>query len=270
MSVVPARWALAVAVAVSLAASAGGCAGRRARAAQSQVLTAEAAYHRALNLIGRGRYDPAKSILEKIEFAPKERTTLEPLVRLAIADATFYKGDDISLIDARSKYLDFVTLYADNSMAAYAQFQAGMCSLKQVSNPTRDQTETLAAINDLREIARKFPDSPYVMAGRGSIEAAESNLAKHEYFVGRFYMKKKAYLAASARFREIVDKYPRFEGMEKVYFQLGKALILANSGAEGRIYLDKLVTDYPKGAYAAQARRLLAGAEAESKRSEKS
>ena len=49
-------------------------------------------------------------------------------MRIGVADATFYQGHDLALIDARNLYLDFVTLNADHELAPYAQFQAGICS----------------------------------------------------------------------------------------------------------------------------------------------
>jgi outer membrane protein assembly factor BamD len=151
-----------------------------------------------------------------------------------------------------------VTLYGDDPHAPYAQFQTGTCALKQISKPGRDQGQTRAAIVDFEEVERRYSRSPDVAAARAEVDVANSVLAEHEFRVGRFYMKRKAYFAAAERFRSVLEKYPRFGEKQKVYLELGRALILAKNGVEGSIYLDKLVSDYPGDPRAAEARKLLA------------
>lgn len=256
-----ARGGLLAAVALLAFVPVPGCAGRRQRArAEVEVLTPEAAYARALQQLGAGRLRRARSHLEKVPFTADSRPVLEPLVRLALADAIFYAGDDVSLVDARSKYLDFVTYYGDHPRAPYAQLQAGVCSLKQARHPSRDQSDTRVALGDLREVERRWPTSPYVRAARDMIALGEGKLAEHEFIVGRFYYQKKAYASAIGRFRSLLEHYPRYREKEKVYFYLGQALLRSGNAVEGRVYLDKLVADYPNGRYAQQARKVLGAA----------
>ncbi len=236
-----------------------GCGGRRHRSkTEAEVLPVEALYDKALEELGQGHLRRARAHLDRIQFTVDNRPVLEPLVRLAIADATFHAGDDLSLIDARGKYLDFVTFYGDHPKAPYAQLQAGVCSLKQARHPARDQSQTRVAIGDLREVERRWPVSPYVRATRDMLERAEGSLAEHEFIVGRFYFQKNAYPSAIGRFRQILDAYPRYPGKEKLYYYLGQALLHTNNAPEARVYLDKLVMDYPNGRYAEEARKIMA------------
>ena len=87
------------------------------------LLTAEDLYRQGVAAIEQRKLR-VRTLLERIHSA-QDRPDLEPPVRLALADATFYLGDDVSLIEAHAKYLDFVTLYGDHAQAPYAQFQAG-------------------------------------------------------------------------------------------------------------------------------------------------
>jgi len=239
----------------------GGCAARRkTEGAATELMSAETAYRRAQQALAARKLTRAKQLLEKIQFTAEDRATLEPLVRLALADATFYLGDDLSMIEARAKYLDFVTLFGDHPKASYAQFQAGVCSLTQVKDPSRDQTQTRLASADLAEVERRYPASNYTRAARDMLDRVDATLAEHEFVVGRFYLKRKAYAPAAERFRGILEKYARYPDKQKIYFYLGHALLLGNSDAEGRIYLDKLITDYPESRYAADAKKVLAAA----------
>lgn len=247
-----------------------GCAHRKqGKNDEAMLLPADVLYHKAEQEIVQGNYRKAKTYLERIQYTSENRKGLEPLVRLALADLAFYGGDSIALIEARSKYLDFVTLYGDHPRAPYAQLQAGVCSLKQVSHPMRDQSQTQTAIADLKEVERRYPGSPYVRAAADFMDRAEANLAEHDVLVGRFYFKRRAYLAASERFRSVLQRYPRYTGKERVYFYLGQALLRMNNDTEGRIYLDKLVADYPNGEFTEEAKRLLAHASPAEKGSRK-
>ncbi len=237
-----------------------GCAAKKKSAAAAEVVTAEATLVQVDAAMARRQMRKAKILLQKIQFTQTERPTYEPLVRLALADATYYLGDDLSLIEARSKYLDFVTLYADHPKAPYAQFQAGMCSVKQIYSASRDQGQTRVAIEDFREIDKRWPKSPYARAARQFVGKGQDELAEHEFIVGNFYWKKKAYQAATERFTGLLDTYPSYGQKDKVFYWLGRTLIAAKSPDEGRVWLDQVLNQYPRSKYAKLATQLLADA----------
>jgi len=249
------RAVAALAAAALLVVAATGCGAKRKAAEEKKFPTSEARYRFGMELLAKRKLTKAKANLSRVDlFSAEDRAQLEPMVRLALADTEFYRGNDIALIDARALYLDFVTLYGDHPLAPYAQYQAGVCSLGQVNDPSRDQTQTLRAIDDLREVVRRYPQSPFSAAARLSIRTADSNLAAHEVIVGRFYEKKKNWLAATDRYREVLDTYPDYADLDEVYYRLGHSLMRMDNDVEARIYLSKLVDDYPETDYAAKAR----------------
>jgi outer membrane protein assembly factor BamD len=233
------------------------CAARRSSQEDARITDPAELYRLAVEALEQDKSLKAKEYLERIQYMPDGRTKLEPLVRLALADTAFVTGDDISLIDARAKYLDFVTLFGDHARAPYAQTQAGVCSLRQAARASRDQTQTIVAINDLKEVARRYPKSAYVRAAADRIREGEGRLAEHEVTVGKFYFKRKSYFAAIERMRGVLQKYPDFAGKEPVYYYLGESLARTNNDTEGRLYLEKLIADYPHGKFAEDARRTL-------------
>jgi outer membrane protein assembly factor BamD len=250
---------LSIGLAALLLIAAPGCAHRKQKKeATIERLPAEALFQRATEELQARSLRKARLDLEKIQFTAENRPKLEPLVKVALADVTFYQGDSISLIEARSKYLDFVQLYGDNARAPYAQFQAGVCSLKQVRDPARDQAQTQRAIDDLKEVGRRYPQSPYADPAQDMIDEGEKNLAEHEFVVGTFYRKKKSYDAAVLRYRGLLETYPQYRAKDKLYYWLGWTLFESRQPAQGRVYLDQVVSDYPKSRYAPLAKRILA------------
>jgi outer membrane protein assembly factor BamD len=248
---------LSVAAVVLILAS-GGCASKKKSKQTTEVLSAEQSLAQADQAMAHHQLRKAKTILQKIQFTQADRAVYEPLVRIGLADATYYLGDDLSLIEARSKYLDFVTLYADHPRAPYAQFQAGMCSVKQIISASRDQAQTRVAIADFQEIDKRWPASPYGRAARQFLGKGEDALGEHEFIVGTFYRKKKVYDAAADRYKFLLESYPTYRAKDKVYYWLGWTLTKASEPAEGRVWLDQVMTEYPRSKYATMAQQLLA------------
>jgi outer membrane protein assembly factor BamD len=257
-----ARAAAAALLALGIGLGAAACAGRPKQTRLDRELAgldARGLYERGLEYLARRDLTQARRIFERIEFLdqPDLRQELEPLVRLALADTTFYQRGGVALIDARSLYLDFVTLYGTHPLAPYAQLQAGLCSLEQVYAPSRDQTQTLQALADLEEVVRRWPDSPFAEGARNLQRRAQENLAQHELQVGEFYMTKKAYEAAAERFRRVLELYPAFEDRPRALYQLGRAHVLNKNAGEATVYLQQLVAEYADSELAGEARRLL-------------
>ena len=245
-------------LAVAVLATAPGCASRKKAQQTAEVLTAEQTMARVELAMAKHELRKAKALLQKIQFTQEERSVYEPLVRLGLADATYYLGDDLSLIEARSKYLDFVTLYGDHPRAPYAQFQAGMCSVKQIYSASRDQAQTLVAIEDFEEIDKRWPGSLYARAARQFLGKGQDSLGEHEFIVGTFYRKRKKYDAASARYKGLLVKFPTYRAKDKVYYWLGWTLTQASEPAEGRVWLDQVMVEYPRSKFAEMAKQLLA------------
>ena len=247
-----------VAVALLLLLTAGsGCGKGKKKEAAPQFLSAAEIYEQAKRELEQDDLRQAQSLLEQITYSTEDRAELEPLVRLAIADATFYQNYGVALIDARSLYQDFVALYADHALAPYAQFQAGVCSLKQVVHPSRDQAQTHQAIADLSVVIERWPSSSYAEAARSMIRSAEHNLAEHEFMVGRFYLHRKTPAAAVTRFEIVLDRYPDYGELDKIYYHLGQAELAQGHDVEARIWLDKVVKDFPHGSFYDEAVKVL-------------
>ncbi len=235
-----------------------GCGGRKEASFGHEFRDGAVVYQEAMTMLRARNLTKAKRLLEGIQYTRENRSDLEPLVRLRLADVSFYSGNNLSLIDARSMYLNFVTLYTDHEQAPYAQMQAGIASLLQANHPTRDQSESLQAIFDLRQVLVQFPESPYSVAATDRINEAESTLAEHDFIVGQFYLKRGAYGAAYARFQTILETYPRYRDREKLLFHIGKSLVLDERNEEGRIYIDRVQREFPAGEFDKECRSLLA------------
>ncbi len=105
---------------------------------------------------------------------------------------------------AAQRYLDF---YPADEDAAYAQYLIALTYYDQIDKIGRDQGNTLKAMQALRVVFERYPDSEYAKSARLKFDLALDHLAAKEMEVGRYYLKRGFYLAAINRFRVVVQDY---------------------------------------------------------------
>jgi len=105
---------------------------------------------------------------------------------------------------AAQRYLDFFP--ADDD-AAYAQFLISLSFYDRITDVGRDQGNTFEALQQLRTVIERYPDSEFAGPARLKFDLALSHLAGQEMEVGRFYLKRDHYSAAINRFRAVVEDY---------------------------------------------------------------
>ena len=101
----------------------------------------------------------------------------------------------------------FIQLHPAHRDIAYAYYLRALCYYEQIADIQRDQRGTAEAMNALREVATRFPDTAYARDAQLKIDLCFDHLAGKEMEIGRYYETQKEYLAAINRFRTVVDNY---------------------------------------------------------------
>ena len=109
--------------------------------------------------------------------------------------------------DAVSSANRFLTIHPGNAEAPYAHYLVAMSYYQQIADVTRDQAVTQQASDAFGELIRRYPDSRYAADARLKLDLINDHLAGKEMEVGRFYERSGNWLAASLRFRTVVDQY---------------------------------------------------------------
>jgi len=82
-----------------------------------------------------------------------------------------------------------------------------MSYYQQIPDITRDQTISQQAADAFNELIRRYPESRYASDARLKLDLLRDHLAGKDMEVGRFYQRSGQWLAASYRFRNVVDNY---------------------------------------------------------------
>jgi outer membrane protein assembly factor BamD len=101
----------------------------------------------------------------------------------------------------------FLTIHPGNSEAPYAHYLIAMSYYQQIEDVNRDQATTQQALDAFNELIRLYPDTRYASDARLKLDLIQDHLAGKEMDVGRFYERSGEWLAASLRFRKVVDQY---------------------------------------------------------------
>jgi outer membrane protein assembly factor BamD len=101
----------------------------------------------------------------------------------------------------------FLTIHPGNEEAPYAQYLIAMSYYQQIADVTRDQSTTQQASDAFGELIRRYPETRYAADARLKVDLLNDHLAGKEMEIGRFYQRSGDWLAATYRFRSVVDKY---------------------------------------------------------------
>ncbi len=204
-----------------------------------------------------------KKSLDKGRLVLKQVTQLYPTsifaqkAKIAIADSYVKKRDSASLIVAASEYQEYLGLYPNSPDAIYAKYQIGMCYFFQMKKPGRDQTNTIAAIKAFESLVRQFPDTREADMAQKNITEAKGNLATHIFLIGRTNFLVNAFQGAIHRFKEVMDQYPSFRGMEQLIFLTAESYMGLGDVETARSFYQQVVERYAGSKYSKKAAKKL-------------
>ncbi|MEM9139356.1 MAG: outer membrane protein assembly factor BamD [Pseudomonadota bacterium] len=129
------------------------------------------------------------------------------LAKRAMINSAFasYQAGDVGAARASAKR--FIDLYPSDEDAPYAQYLIALTYYDNIVDVSRDQATTTAALRELTEVTRRYPQSDYARDAKLKIDLTHNHLAGKEMTVGRYYLKRGHYVAAINRFKVVIEKY---------------------------------------------------------------
>jgi outer membrane protein assembly factor BamD len=187
------------------------------------------------------------------------QSTYRADAKLGIGDTYLGEGTTEAFILAISEFREFLTFYPTHPRADYAQFKLGMAHFYQMRGAERDQTETREAIKELTVFAERFGRTSSLAAeAAGRLREAKDRLADSEYRVGFFYYRSKWYPGAVDRFKAVIERDPLYTNRDALYFHLADSLVKVQRPAEALPYLERLVAEFERSEYLAEAQKRVA------------
>jgi outer membrane protein assembly factor BamD len=124
---------------------------------------------------------------------------------LIMQAAAYHRDKDYE--NSRASAQRFIDFYPADDDAAYAQYLLALSYYDQVDAVGRDQGVTFQALQALRAVIERYPDSEYARSAILKFDLAFDHLAAKEMEIGRYYLKRGHYTAAINRFRVVVEDF---------------------------------------------------------------
>ncbi|MEW5964285.1 MAG: outer membrane protein assembly factor BamD [Pseudomonadota bacterium] len=204
-------------------------------------------------LMSAGKFDEAAKKFEDLDRDhPYSSEARRAIVMAAYA---FYKaGKYPEAIASAERY---TTLHPGTKEAALAHHIIASAHFDEIRGPNRDQTATRKALAELKTVRTRFPDSPYAKDADNRIRLAEDNLAASEMDVGRYYLKRKNYIAAINRFKTVVTEYQTTAHVEEALMRLTESYMALGIKQEAQAAAAVLGHNFPNSPWYKDAYALL-------------
>lgn len=204
--------------------------------------TAEALYQQAQEYLDKTSYTKAAETFEKVELE-HPYSALATQSRLMAAYA-YYKDkkydDSIIALDR------FIKFHPGNKDIAYAYYLKAMCYYEQIVDVSQDQSNTQKALQALREVIIRFPNSEYAKDARLKLDLTVDHLAGQEMAIGRWYLGQENYLSALNRFSTVVNQYQTTPQIEEALYRQVEIYTILGLNTEAQKAYQVLEYNYPK------------------------
>ena len=180
------------------------CSGQADRNAPLESFTAEEIYKRGeFELENNRKTEASAKLFGEVErLYPYSEWAKRALIMQAFA---YHKGKDYE--NSRATAQRFIDFYPADEDAAYAQYLLALSYYDQIDEVGRDQGLTFQALQALRTVIERYPNSEYARSSILKFDLAFDHLASKEMEIGRYYLKGGHYTAAINRFRVVVEQF---------------------------------------------------------------
>ncbi len=210
-------------------------------------------YRAAQDRLDAGNYKVAAALFDEVE----RQHPYSPWARRAqlMSAFSYYMGTDYTpAIESAQRFL---AIHPGNRDAPYAYYLIALSYYEQISDVTRDQKITEQARNALGEVVRRYPTSRYAADSRLKLDLVADHLAGKEMEIGRYYQRASSWLAASLRFREVVEKFQTTSHTEEALYRLTESYLALGIPAEAQKSAAVLGANYPGGDWYPRALALM-------------
>ncbi len=186
-----------------------------------------------------------------------------PMAKLAIADSFYLEGTSSSLIQAAAAYQEWLTFFPTHPLACRVLLKIAESEMRRIGLPDRDITRAKRAEQRLKAFYQQCANSPLRPEVDKRLEEVQNNLGLHSLDIANYYYNlsvkqgKGGLKGAQSRYREILEKYPKFAYMDEVLYKLAVTYQIEEETDEAVKYFQRLVREYPNSEYVEKAKEQL-------------
>jgi len=232
-----------IATAAASAVLLSGCAGRGGKNRDTAYVArdVDTLYLAAKDRLDRGRTREAAALFDEVErqhpYSPWARRA-----QLMSAFSWYVARDYTKAVQSAQRFL---SIHPGNKDAPYAYYLIALCEYEQISDVTRDQKATRQALDAMNELIRRYPNTRFAADARIKLDLINDHLAGKEMDIGRSYQRSGKWLAATIRFRTVIDKYQTTSHTPEALYRLVESYLSIGLPEEAQKSAAVLGANYP-------------------------
>tara|TARA_Y100000591_G_scaffold120360_1_gene102821 strand:- start:393 stop:1226 length:834 start_codon:yes stop_codon:yes gene_type:complete len=182
------------------------------------------AYEKGMELIDFGDYYAAsKKFLEAEILFPQSQWAPKSVL---MASYSYYLQNYYSLAIENIKR--YFKTYPKDINKAYAHYLLAICYYETIEGEKKDLAPLILSKKEFNFIIKNFPNTDYAYDAKYKIDLINDTLAAKEVYIGRHYIKKKKWIPALNRFKNVLEEYETTIHVEEaihrlveIYYKLG-------------------------------------------------
>ncbi|WP_242098360.1 MULTISPECIES: outer membrane protein assembly factor BamD [unclassified Sphingomonas] len=251
---IPQSRAITLALLAALALPVAGCARNKAKGDTPYIARdVGTLYSTAKKRLDQGRYKEAAVLFDEVE----RQHPYSIWARRAQLMSAYSYYLDRSYSESIQSAQRFLAVHPGNHDAPYAYYLIALGYYEQIKDVTRDQKITRQALDALGELTRRYPDTRYAADARLKIDLVNDHLAGKEMEVGRFYERRGQWLAATLRFRTVIDTYQQTTHTPEALMRLTETYLSLGVPGEAEKAAAVLARNYPGSDWYGRAYKLM-------------
>ena len=168
-------------------------------------------------LFAAKKFNEAELLYPQSMWAPKA----------ALLAAYAYYSQDY-YFDAEYELKRFLKVYPNEKNISYAHYLLGMVYYEKIVDEKKDLEPLILAEEKFKFIVKNYPDTDFALDSTYKLDLIQDYLASKEMYIGVHYMKKKKWIAAINRFKNVVNNYEETSFIDEalhrlveLYYRLG-------------------------------------------------
>ena len=139
--------------------------------------------------------------------------------RAALMSAYAYYSQDY-YYDAEYELKRFLKVYPNEKDIPYAHYLLGMVYYERIVDEKKDLGPLVMAEEKFRFIEKNYPNTDFALDSSYKLDLIQDYLASKEMYIGIHYMKKKKWIAAINRFKNVVNNYDETSFIDEALHRL--------------------------------------------------
>tara|TARA_B100000963_G_scaffold318938_1_gene300389 strand:- start:4185 stop:5015 length:831 start_codon:yes stop_codon:yes gene_type:complete len=160
-------------------------------------------------LFAAKKFNEAELLYPQSDWAPKA----------ALMAAYSYYSQDY-YYDAEYELERFLKIYPNQKNIPYAHYLLGMVYYEKIVDEKKDLEPLLMAMKKFKFIEENYPDSDFALDASYKLDLIQDYLASKEMYIGIHYIKKKKWIAAINRFKNVVKNYQQTAFIDEALHRL--------------------------------------------------